>query len=68
MSEKLVEFLKKYLGFIVGVIIGIIVVVCGIGNFIVTLAIIIGFGYLGMYIQKNKSSVKVVLKNLIEKW
>lgn len=68
MSEKFVEFMKKYIGFMIGVIIGIIVVACGLGRFMLMLGLVLGFGFLGMYIQKNKSSVKVALKNLIEKW
>ena len=68
MSEKVVEFFKKYIGFIIGVLVGIILLSCGLVNFIIWIGIIIGFGYLGMYIQNNKIKVKETLKNLIEKW
>lgn len=68
MSEKLKDFWNRFGGFITGVIIGIIFVLCKLVNVIVTLAVIIGFGMLGMYIQKNKLKVKTGLKNLIEKW
>ena len=58
----------NYGGFIIGIIVGIIVVAFGIIDAILTIAVIVGFGLLGAYIQKNKNKVKEVLKNLIEKW
>ena len=68
MAEKIKEFWDRFGGFCIGMIIGIILVLCKVIDIIVILAIIIGFGMLGMYIQKNKLKVKSVLKNLIEKW
>ena len=68
MTEEIKEFFSKYGGFILGIIIGAIVVALGIVDFIVAVAVIVGFGYLGMYVQRNKSKIKVTLKNLIEKW
>lgn len=68
MSEKIGKFFSNYGGFIIGVLIGIIVVAFGIIDVIVGIAIVVGFGLLGSYIQKNKSKVKEKLKNLIEKW
>lgn len=68
MAEQLKEFWNSCGGFIIGAVFGLILILCGIANFLVTIGIIVGFGLLGTYIQKNKSSVKKVLKNLIEKW
>lgn len=68
MTEKIGKFFSNYGGFIIGIIVGIIVVAFGIIDAILTIAVIVGFGLLGAYIQKNKNKVKEVLKNLIEKW
>lgn len=68
MTEKIGNFFSNYGGFIIGIIVGIIVVAFGIIDVILTIAVIIGFGLLGAYIQKNKNKVKEVLKKLIEKW
>ncbi len=68
MAEKIGKFFSNYGGFIIGIIVGIIVVAFGIIDAILTIAVIVGFGLLGAYIQKNKNKVKEVLKNLIEKW
>ncbi len=68
MTEKIGKFFLNYGGFIIGIIVGIIVVAFGIIDAILTIAVIVGFGLLGAYIQKNKNKVKEVLKNLIEKW
>ena len=68
MTEKIGKFFSHYGGFIIGIIVGIIVVAFGIIDAILTIAVIVGFGLLGAYIQKNKNKVKEVLKNLIEKW
>lgn len=61
------EFFSRNLGFIIGLIIGVIVVICKFTYFFVNLAVMIGFGFLGMYVQRNKSKVKETLKNIIDK-
>ncbi len=68
MTEKIGKFFSNYGGFILGVLVGILVVAFRIIDAIVTIAVVVGFGLLGAYIQKNKSVVKEKLKSLIEKW
>lgn len=68
MANKLGKFLEEFGGFIVGALIGILLVLCKVVDIIVTIVIVVGFGFLGTYIQRNKNKVKEVLKNLIEKW
>lgn len=68
MSGKIESFLKEFGGFIIGSLIGIIFIMCGIVDLIVSILIVLLFGYLGAYVQRNKLKVKEVLKNLIEKW
>ena len=67
MNNNFIEFIKSNLGFIIGLLIGILVVIFRIGYFFVNLAIMIVFGLLGAYVQKNKLKVKAVLQNLIDK-
>ena len=67
MNNNFIEFIKSNLGFIIGLLIGILVVILRIGYFFVNLAIMIAFGLLGAYVQKNKLKVKAVLQNLIDK-
>lgn len=68
MSGKFETFVKDFGGFIVGSLLGIVFIMCGIVDLIVSILVVLLFGYLGAYIQKNKIKVKEVLKNLIEKW
>ena len=66
-KNRFLEFIGRNLGFIIGLIIGVIVVICEFTYFFVNLAVMIGFGFLGMYVQRNKSKVKETLKNIIDK-
>ena len=66
-KNRFLEFFGTNLGFIIGLIIGVIVVICEFTYFFVNLAVMIGFGFLGMYVQRNKSKVKETLKNIIDK-
>lgn len=69
MSGKFDTFLRDFGGFLVGAIIGILVtIIPNAVNFIMTIIIVLLFGWFGHYIQRNKLKVKEVLKNLIEKW
>ena len=54
MNNNFMRFIKSNLGFI-------------IAYFFVNLAIMIAFGLLGAYVQKNKLKVKAVLQNLIDR-
>ena len=66
-KNRFLEFFGRNLGFIIGLIIGVIVVICEFTYLFVNLAVMIGFGFLGMYVQRNKSKVKETLKNIIDK-
>lgn len=66
-KNKFLEFFKRNLGFIIGLAIGILVVICKIAYIFVNLLVMIGFGFLGMYVQRNKLKVKETLKNIIDK-
>ena len=68
MSGKIEAFIKDFGGFIIGSLLGILVICLNIIDTIVAILVVLAFGFLGSYIQKNKMKVKEVLKNLIEKW
>ena len=68
MSGKIENFLRDFGGFIVGSLVGILVICLNIIDTIIAILVVLAFGFLGSYVQKNKSKVKEVLKNLIEKW
>lgn len=68
MGGKIESFIKDFGGFIIGSLIGILVICLNIIDTIVAILVVLAFGFLGSYIQKNKVKVKEVLKNLIEKW
>ena len=65
--NNFVEFIKRNLGAIIGLVIGIIFVLCGLSYFVVNLAVMIGFAYLGRLFQYNKETVKEKLKSWIDK-
>lgn len=66
--NKFTGFLNNNFGFVVGVIIGVVAILLNLTNFIINLIIVLAFGFLCEYIQKNKSRVKDTLKNLIDKF
>ncbi len=66
-ENKFVNFFKNNGGFLIGLLIGVIVVFCRIAYFVLDVAIMLAFGFLGMYIQRNKTKVKTTLKNMIDK-
>lgn len=68
MENKFVNSLRDNLGLIIGIIIGAIIVILRITEFFINLTIMIGFGLIGKYIQKNKYRIKEVLKNLLDRW
>lgn len=61
------EFLDKYLGMIIGIVIAVIVILIGGVTIFEYIALIIGCGWLGKYIQDNKTTVKDKLKNWIDR-
>ncbi len=64
------EFVDKYLGLVIGIVIAVLIIVIG-GDMIIAalmkIALIVGLGWLGKYIQDNKTTVKDKLKNWIDK-
>ena len=65
--NSFVEGLKSHIGFLVGLIIGVIFVICGLSYFVLNVFVMIGFGLIGNYFQKNKAKVKETLKAWIDK-
>ena len=61
------EFFNKYFGMIVGVILGLLVVAFGLIYFVECVFVVGLCGWLGYYIQNNKTTVKKSLKNGIDK-
>lgn len=68
MGGKIEAFIKDFGGFIIGSLVGIFIICLGIIDAIIAVLVVLAFGFLGSYVQKNKVKVKEVLKNLIEKW
>ena len=67
-SDKILDFIRKYRGAIIGAIIAIILVCTSLYKLLIALIIIVGFIFLGNYIQNNKEDVKERLKNIIDKF
>lgn len=65
-ENKFIEFLKMNLGLLIGLIVGALIVLFGWVRFFVNLAIMFSFGFLGVYVQRNKSKVKSVFTNLLK--
>ena len=61
------ENFKNYIGAIIGVIIGILLVAFRVWEFLIAVVTIVGLGWLGAYVQKNKETIKEKLKNFIDK-
>ena len=64
------DFIDKYLGMIIGIVVAVLIIVIGGDTIIAALmkiALIVGLGWLGKYLQGNKSTVKDRLKNWIDK-
>jgi predicted Co/Zn/Cd cation transporter (cation efflux family) len=61
------EFLDKYLGLIIGVLIAIIVILLGGVYVVQCIALIVLGGWVGRYVQKNKTKVRTQLTGVIDK-
>lgn len=64
------EFVDRYLGMIIGIVIAVLLIVIGgdtIISIMIKIALVIGCGFLGKYIQDNKTTVKDRLKNWIDR-
>jgi uncharacterized membrane protein len=68
MGNKFSDFLSRYSGAIIGMLIAVVLIALGIIKIVVFIAILIVFGFLGDYIQRNKVSVKEKLKSFIDRF
>ena len=67
-DNKIALFIEKYGGVIIGILIGIIVLSFNALYELFKFILVVGVcGWLGNYVHKNKTKVKEVLKNLIDK-
>lgn len=66
--DKFRDFLIEYRGAIIGGVIGLIALLFGIYRFVIGCLIIVAGIVIGNYVQRNKSSVKEKLRNLIDRW
>ena len=62
------EFLIRYKGAIIGAAIAILVICTGLFRLLAIFAVILAGVFVGNYVQKNKSKVKEVLKEFIDKF
>ena len=62
------EFTEKYLGMIIGILIALLFIAFGLVDIFVNIAVIVGAGWLGKYIQTNKEVVKEKLIGFINKF
>ncbi len=65
--EKILQFIADYKYPIIGVVIAIVLIISGIYEWIIPIALICLGIYGGLYFQKNKDQVKEKIKNLIDK-
>lgn len=65
--EDFKSFWNKNQGTIIGVIIAVILLITGLHDLVIGLILLIGCGFIGNYVYKNKEEVKIKLKNLIDK-
>ena len=59
--------IKNYIGAIIGIIVGILFAVFDLWRPILIIGMVLAFGWLGNYAQKNKDDLKVKIKNFIDK-
>lgn len=68
MGKRIEEFWKNFGGFIIGAFFGILMIWLKVIDLIIAVLIVLIFGSIGAYVQRNKKKVKNVLINLLEKW
>ena len=61
------SFWKNNQGTIIGVAIAVVLLLTGLHDLVIGLILIIGCGFIGNYIYKNKNDVKEKLKKFIDK-
>ena len=61
------EFLDKYLGLIIGVLIAILVIILGGVYIVQCIALIVLGGWVGRYVQRNKTKVRTQLTGVIDR-
>lgn len=65
--NDLKEFFLKYRGAIIGALVAIVALCLQIYKFIIGVIIIFVGMYIGNYVQHNKESVKIKIKDLVDK-
>lgn len=65
--KDLKEFFLKYRGAIIGALVAIVALCLQIYKFIIGVIIIFVGMYIGNYVQHNKESVKIKIKDLVDK-
>lgn len=61
------EFINKYLGMIIGILVAVVLIALGMVYVVECIVLIAVCGYIGKYIQGNKTVVKTKLKDGIDK-
>lgn len=65
-GNKFIEFFKNNLGLLIGLLIGSLVVLLKWSIFFINAAVIVLFGIIGLYLQRNKTKVKSIFTNLLK--
>lgn len=65
-GNKFIDFLKNNLGLLIGLLIGALVVLLKWSIFFINAAVIVFFGLIGLYMQRNRAKVKSVFTNLLK--
>lgn len=66
--KSLAYYITEYKGAIIGVVVALLFIATGLSRAIIGILIIVAAGFLGNYIQKNKTNVKQSLKEFIDKF
>lgn len=61
-------YVQEYKGAIIGALIGLVFIVTGLSKLLLGILLIIAGAFIGLYIQKNKDTVKQKLKEFIDKF
>ena len=67
-SKSFAYYITEYRGAIIGGIVALLFIATGLSKLVIGLLIIIAGAFIGNYIQKNKSHVKQLLKEFIDKF
>ena len=61
------DFIHQYRGAIIGVIIAILILITRLHDLVLAIVVLLLGAFIGNYVQQNKDSVKVKLKDFIDK-